>query len=316
MAKRRSGKLLKPWQLAVILLIVGLVLLFDVLQKENLLPTWDDLYDTIGLSADEEALLQDTLLIEMMDIGNADAFLLKAGGQSLLIDAGERDDGKTVLACLQENGVETLDYVIATHADSDHIGGMRTVLNGIPVKNYLMAFMPEGSTPTTKTYLNLLQTIDELDIPVTEAKVGFRFSLGAGTVEILGPAADFRDNNNQSVICRVQFGKRKFLFMGDAEEAAERALLASGADLTADLLKVGHHGSSGSSTLALLKAVKPTYALIPCGAGNSYGHPQKELLDRLKSRQITFYRADMNGTVRVLCDGDKIQVTPEKGVAA
>ena len=315
MAKRKSAKWARLWQVAVVLLVVGLVVLFDILQGQSVLPTWDELYDGAGLVKHEEALPQDTLLIEMMDVGNADAILLKAGEHSMLIDAGEREDGETVLSRLQENGVKQLNYVIATHADSDHIGGMQTVLEGMAVKHYIMAFMPEGSTPTTKTYLHLLQTIDTLDIPITEAEVGSRFSLGEGTVEILGPVTDFRENNNQSVICRVQFGKRKFLFVGDAEEQAERALLDSGADLAADLLKVGHHGSSGSSSPAFLKAVNPTYALISCGVGNSYGHPHKALLNRLKSQQVITYRTDLNGIVRVVCDGDAIQITSEKGAA-
>ena len=256
------------------------------------------------------------LVVTMIDVGNADAILLQSGGQSMLIDAGERGDGDEVLEALGENGVESLDHVIATHADSDHIGGMQTVLEGIEVKDYIMSFMPEGHTPNTKTYINLLETIDEREISLTEAEVGDTFMLGEAKVEILGPADDFEEKNNQSVICKVTFGKKKFLFMGDAEIEAEEALLKTKADLSADVLKVGHHGSNTSSTQELLDRVQPAIALVTCGTGNSYGHPHRELIARLQDMHVKIYRADVNGTVTLRCDGSEIIVTPEKGEAA
>ena len=256
------------------------------------------------------------MVVTMIDVGNADSFLIQCGAQSMLIDAGERGDSDTVLDALEENGVKTLDYVIATHADSDHIGGMQEVIENIEVKNYIMAFMPQGHTPTTKTYINLLGAVDTLDIPLIEAQVGSHFTLGEARVDILGPADDFEDKNNQSVVCKVTFGEKKFLFMGDAETQAEEALLATGADLRADVLKAGHHGSSTSSTQALLDRVKPQIVLVPCGADNAYGHPHREFLKRMQNLQVEMYRADVNGTVQLRCDGKTIEVVPQKGEAA
>ncbi len=318
MAKRKRTvklKKLKGWQALVLLIVVlcSAIISWNETLETPLLPTWDSLFDSAELNGEDTPLPTGTLKIQVIDVGNADAILLQSGDQAMLIDAGEGGDVDTVLEHLEAAGVDALDLVIATHADSDHIGGMKTVLEGIPVREYVMAFMPEGHTPTTRTYLKLLQTIDEKNIPVTEATVGQEFTLGEATVTLLGPAGSFEENNNQSVVCRVSFGRRRFLFTGDAEIQAERALLQSGADLSADLLKLGHHGSSTSTTDEFLDAVDPAFALITCGEGNSYGHPHTETLSRLASRGITTYRADLNGDITVLCDGDAINITTERG---
>lgn len=234
-------------------------------------------------------------------------------GASLLIDAGEKDDGERVLAYLRGQGVDKLDMVIATHADADHIGGMKTVINGMDIDAFLMATMPEGYTPTTKTYTGMLEALAGQGVKITEAKPGARYPLGDAALDILGPAAEFEENNNQSVVCKVTFGAKKFLFMGDAEKQAEAELLSKGLDLSADVIKVGHHGSDTSTTDKLLDAVKPRYAFVTCGAGNSYGHPDKSTLNKLKARNITAYRSDLNGTVVAATDGSQITITTEKG---
>ncbi len=256
------------------------------------------------------------LHVTILDVGNADSILLQTEQATMLIDAGERGDGETVLDALRERGITTLDHVIATHADSDHIGGMQTVLEGVTVKNYIMAFMPTRHTPTTQTYENVIETVDRLDIPLTEAVVGHSFMLGEATVEIIGPVHDFEENNDQSVVCKVTFGEKTFLFMGDAEKDAESALLATPTDLSADVLKVSHHGSATGTSAEFLTRVNPQIALITCGADNKYGHPHEEVLQRLQTADITTYRSDVNGIISLRCDGKTITVTPERGEAA
>ena len=315
MAKRKRTVKLKNWQallLVAVLLLSALISWNETLEKP-IFPTWDTLYERAELTGEDTPLPDSTLQIQVIDVGNADSILLRSGDKAMLIDAGEGGDGDTVLQHLEDAGVKELELLIATHADSDHIGGMKTVISGIPVRQYIMAFMPEGHTPTTRTYLKLLQTLYEKNIPVTEATVGQEFTLGDATVTILGPAGSFEDNNNHSVVCRVSFGRRRFLFTGDAETEAERALLKSGVDLSADVLKLGHHGSSTSSTDAFLDAVNPKYALITCGEGNSYGHPHRETLTRLRERGVETYRADLNGDITLTCDGDAIEITTERG---
>lgn len=308
---RKRNKRLYQIAATVFLLVCLLISLNEMAQKP-FLPTWDSIFAGAKLD-DTTPLPAGELTIQMIDVGNADAFLISSKDTHMLIDAGERGDGEAVLQTLRERNITTLDWVIATHADADHIGGMQEVVEAVTVNRYMMSFMPKGHTPTTKTYYNLLAAIDKLDIALVEATMGYTFPLGDATVEILGPVKDFEDNNNQSVICCITYGKKRFLFMGDAETAAETALLQSGVDLSADLLKVGHHGSDTSTTAALLKQVRPTIALIPCGEGNKYGHPGRYTLMRLNEMDAAVYRADLHGDVTVRCDGESIHVTTEKG---
>jgi competence protein ComEC len=252
------------------------------------------------------------LTIHIIDVGNADAILIKNGDRSMLIDAGENGDGDDVVAFLRRQGVQTLDYAIATHPDADHIGGMDVVINEIPVSKFIMSIMPAGITPTTKTYIDLLKALDQNNLKITKAAPGESYMLGGSRFTILGPVAEFDSTNDMSVICRLEFGKQRFLFMGDAEKCAENSLLESNTDLKADFIKLGHHGSDTSSQMAFLKAVNPRYAVICCGAGNRYGHPHVKTLALLKELNINYYRSDVNGNITVISDGSKITVKTEK----
>ncbi|HIW73398.1 MAG TPA: MBL fold metallo-hydrolase [Firmicutes bacterium] len=252
------------------------------------------------------------LEIHILDVGNADSILVTKDGESLLIDAAENQSADTVVAYLHSQGIARLNYVIATHADADHIGGMDEVVNTFPIDTFIMAAMPEEATPTTKTYRKLLDALDAQGQTITEAEPGQTFPLGGAVLSILGPAGEFDDTNEMSVVCRVDFGSCGFLFMGDAEKEAEDALLASGANLRADFLKVGHHGSNSSTQERLLAAVRPTYAAITCGAGNPYGHPSPETLEALEEYGVQVYRCDLDGRIDLTCDGETVTVSTEK----
>ena len=193
-----------------------------------------------------------------------------------------------------------------------HIGGMDVVVENMEIGTFLMSFMPEGATPTTKTYLDMLEALDSKGVAVTEAEPGQTYALGDARLDILGPVEPSEDTNNNSVVCKVTFGSQRFLFMGDAEKEEEDSLLASGADLRAEFIKLGHHGSNSSSQKEFLEAVSPTYAAITCGTGNSYGHPHTETLQTLEELQITYARSDLNGTVKLSSDGSSIAVATER----
>lgn len=254
--------------------------------------------------------------VHVLDVGNADCMYITAGDRHMLIDAGDKENAGIIISYLEERKVRKLDLVVATHPHADHIGGMAAVLTRFEVGNFLLSFMPEGYEPTTQTYLNLLQTLDERDIPVTDVKPGDQFTLGEMVVDILGPVRDFTDINNQSVVCKVTFGDQQFLFMGDAEREAEQALLEAGADLTADFIKIGHHGSRTSTQKAFIRQVNPSVAVIPCGAGNSYGHPHEETIDLLNSLKLAVYRSDIHGTIVVSGTGQgELKVSTERAAA-
>ncbi len=252
--------------------------------------------------------------VHTLDVGNADALLVLCDGQSMLIDAGDQDDSDTITAYLQSYGIEHLNYVVATHADADHIGGMREVLSHFSVGEYWMATMPYGADPTTETYLQLLAYLEEAHVPVTEVEVGMVRELGEADIRVLAPTFASEESNEQSVVCLVTYRNTRFLFMGDAETSVEATLLSKEVD--ADFLKVGHHGAENTSSAEFLHAVSPSVAVISCGKDNLYGHPAYGVVSRLKEVGAAIYRTDRNGHIVVKSDGDTLRVITEVRDAA
>lgn len=250
----------------------------------------------------------------MIDIGQGDSILIEAPEANVLIDAGENGKGDEVLGYLKAQGISTLDIVIGTHAHSDHIGGLDDVIRGIGVKKVILPEMAEESVPTTKTYTSLLTAILEKGLKITTAKVGDTYNLGDGAaLQIVGPNGVFTDLNNTSVVCRLTYGENSFLFTGDCEDKAETAILQrKGITVSADVLKVGHHGSDTSTSDPFLEAVDPEIALISVGTGNTYSHPVPSTLEKLEKRGIEIYRTDLSGSIVVASDGKKLTVTTEK----
>lgn len=256
------------------------------------------------------------LKVYIIDVGQGESILISTEERSMLIDAGENDKGDEVLDFIHNLGLEQLDYVLATHPDSDHIGGMDTVLENIDVtEGVFFGEMPDKLIPTTKTYEDVLDVIEEKDIPLFTALAGDTIDLGSGAVlTVLGPvdpqAAD--NKNDTSVVTRLDFGESSFLFNGDQEEDMEQLLLQSGADLDCDMMTMGHHGSSTSSCQQYLDAVTPEYASISCGRGNQYGHPHDETIEKLEAMGVEYYRTDVNGNITFTSDGEDISVRTEK----
>ena len=148
---------------------------------------------------------------------------------------------------------------------------------------------------------------------IAQPETGAVYDLGDGaSLTILAPVDQYDDLNNWSIVCRLDYGETSFLFTGDAEKAVERDLLEVGADLDADLLKVGHHGSSTSTGKTFLEAVSPQYGLISCGMGNRYGHPNEETLDTLEEAGVEVYRTDISGSIVALSDGETITITTQQ----
>lgn len=259
-----------------------------------------------GLSVNEEKQTVDGILqVHYIDVGQGDSILLMQGEHSMLIDAGDNSCGTRVQSYLQANNISTLDYVIGTHPDSDHIGGLDVIIYKFDCDHI---FMPDCSKDT-KTYEDVISSAKEKSYQITAPVAGDTFLLGDAQVTVLSPASDDdygQDANNNSIAVKVTFGENSFLFTGDCEEEAENRMLQRGYDLSADVMKAGHHGSDTSNTREFLEAVSPQYFVISCGEENEYGHPRAEVLNNLRQLGIQVYRTDEQGTIVAVSDGKDI----------
>ncbi len=241
--------------------------------------------------------------VHFIDVGQGDSILAESDGHYMLIDAGENDQAGTVISYLKAEGVTKLDYVIGTHPHSDHIGGLDKVIDTFPVDK---VFLPPVEH-TTKTFEDVLDSIASRGLKITKPKPGDSYDLGNASFTILSPVKDYgNDLNNWSVGIRLTYGDNSFVMCGDAENQAEEDILNSGAVLKADVLKAGHHGSSTSTSNAFLKKVSPSWVVIQCGKGNSYGHPHKETMEKLKKAGCQILRTDEEGTITAFSDGKTI----------
>lgn len=249
-----------------------------------------------------------SLVVEYLDVGQADSMLLSSNGEYMLIDAGNNEDGDDVVEYLKNAGVSTLKYIVGTHPHEDHIGGMDDVINTFDVQNVLLA----NATSNTQTYSDVLTALENKSLTVTIPEVGTTFPLGDANVTVLA-AQPADDLNNASIVLRATYQNTSFLFMGDAEAEVEEAILQSGADIQSNVLKVGHHGSDTSTTSSFLSAVSPEAAVICCGADNSYGHPSQATLNKLSGLPI--WRTDLNGTIYAMTDGETCRITANKSAS-
>ena len=258
---------------------------------------------SVDPSEDEE------MWVHFIDVGQGDAILVESGNVKILIDGGPRSAGQVVVDYLVRRGIRELDLVIGTHPHADHIGGLIEVFRQLTVNRIIDAGVPH-TTVTFDDYLTEIEKQVEAGHCMYEIPESQVLHNGALVLTVLGPERDLGSLNDNSVVCRVDFGETSFLFTGDAERAAERDLLGrGGVDLEADVLKVGHHGSRSSTTGEFLAAVSPTHAVIMAGAGNRYGHPHEEVVARLDAAGVKLYRTDIHGTVVFVSDGQTIVVT-------
>ena len=311
---KKTSKKRNKFITAVIIAFVVICLLIEVLGMIPGIPFngWDDVLDALGV---KESVIapEGELQVHFIDVENADCILIRQGEHNMLIDAGDVGDERKILDYLSRHEIEKFDLVIATHPHADHIGEMATIIEKYDVDRFVMSFMPEGKEPTTKVYQSMLEALVDKDVPVEEAIPGKKYTLGTAQLEILAPIEEDSDPNAMSVVTRLTFGNRAFLFTGDAEAQVERQILTNGYNVKADVLKAGHHGSKTSTSDPFLRAVNPAYAVITCGVGNNYGHPHDETIERLNNANIPYYRADICGDILFVTDGTDLSVQTQKG---
>lgn len=242
------------------------------------------------------------LSIHYIDVGQADSILIKNNEFSMLIDAGNNEDGPLLIDYLEELNINKLDYVVGTHPHEDHIGGLDDIINNIEVKEVLL---PEAMT-TTKTFEDVLDAIESNELEITVPTIGEKFTLGETNFEVIYTGTGEKDLNEASLILKMNFGNHSYLFTGDTTEEVEKTILDKNIDI--DVLKVAHHGSRYSSCTEFLNLATPKYAIISAGEGNSYGHPEIETINRLKNHTENIYITKDLGTIVLTSDGTNIKI--------
>lgn len=304
---RRSGRLFGSLMTAVMLIVLILVVLYLSPQlREYLGIGVDTPSDTPVLTPDGESIE-----VHVIDVGQGDSILVRTSGGDMLIDAGPgsaEDELKDYLTSLE---VKDIEYAVFTHPDADHIGNADMVLTDFTVSNVIMP----NKESKSKTYQRMMTALDASGATVITPEPELEFSLGSMTVTILAPISEkYSDTNNYSVVMRLDFGETSFMMVGDAEKDSELEMLGKYRTelLDCDVLKVGHHGSSTSSSAGFLDAVSPEIALISCGKGNTYGHPYAGTLKALTDFGAQIYRTDEQGNIVLTSDGKTVSVKTEK----
>lgn len=252
------------------------------------------------------------MLVHYIDVGQGDAILIQSpNGKNMLIDGGTKSAGDKVVSFLKSKGVSTLDVVVATHPDADHIGGLIDVLKNFKVNQ----FIDSGKAHTTQTYYEILQMIDDKNIPFKVAKRNDAIQLDSVLkTNILYADENASDNNDASIVIRTSYGSVSFMFTGDAGTNIEGKLLSRN-DIKSTYLKAGHHGSNTSSSASFINAVNPTGTILSYGKDNSYGHPHAEVVERLQTVGSKIYSTAEAGDITITTDGTKHTVSAKPWVA-
>ena len=314
--KRKQKKLLSMLGGAAALLCAALITISEYVPIPGI-PSWSELSGKVTSQGGQSSLSEGVdgdVSVHFIDVGQGDSILIKAKDKTILIDAGENGKGETVLNYLKTQKVEKLDYVIGTHPHSDHIGGLDEVMRKMEVGMLMMPRIPDDIVPTSKTYEDVLQTAADKGLKIKAAKAEETLTIADGvTITILGPVQDYDDLNNMSIVAKLTYGNTSFLFTGDAEKQAEADLVKRYPDLLdSDVLKMGHHGSSTSSSEQFFQAVSPQCAVICCGKDNPYGHPHKETLELLSKTDTPYYSTEQNGSIVFTTDGKNISIRAEQ----
>ena len=295
---KRKKKLVSSF---IILIIVGIFYLFQNYPTSEISENINKRINEVPVTSEER------LEVTFIDVGQADSILLENEGHYMLVDAGNNEDGPKLVNYFKNQNIHQFDYVIGTHHHEDHIGGLDNIIEGFDINTF---YMPDVIT-TTKTFEDVLDALGEKNMTLSIPKTNATFKLGDATVKVLYVGTeDESDLNDTSIVLKVTYQNVSFLLTGDASTKVEEKL--NPADLESTVLKVGHHGSSTATNEKFLNTVNPKYAIISVGENNQYEHPHTTVLNTLAAHNITTYRTDQDGTIKVITDGTNIEINTSK----
>ena len=270
-------------------------------------PYYSQIKELLLGGARDVEVVDGTLELYIIDVGQADAILIKSEDGNILIDSGDLETKNELKEYLIAQGVSEIEYAVFTHPHADHIGAADVVLTSFDVHNVIIPALDDGDVPTTKVYERMINAIAADDtINAIAAVPDSEYSVGEVKFKLLAPNSDnYSDLNNYSVVVRVDFGATSFMFTGDAEDVSEEEMLDRypSSELKCTFYKAAHHGAAESNTAEFLAAVDPQIIAVSCGEGNSYGHPHAEAMARFKDTGAAIYRTDLLGTLKFVSDG-------------
>lgn len=312
MANGKSGRNQRVSPLATIiaLIIVVLASLFGIdlngeIPTETTPPTHQEASQSVQN-------VEGQLVVHMIDVGQADCFLLVQDGMTAMVDCGTRSSGKDAVKYLNNLGITKIDYVIGTHPHDDHMGGMYDVITNFEIGKVIIPDSRDGDI-TANWYMKLMNELNTGKYEVHYAQEGDIFKLEDAVMQVLAAETEVSNTNNYSIVLKVSFGQMDMIMTGDAETQIEEKILESGVDIDAEILKAGHHGSDTSNSEEFVDAISPDYVLISAGLGNKYEHPIKEIMERFEERNIEVYRTDESGSIVITITTDSASFSSEPG---
>lgn len=302
---------MKSWKNRLMAMALALAILLSALFTYGStyfekIPSWENLYAILGLADSLPEWYDYPMTISFLDVGQGDAILVHTDEVTILIDTGDPGKEDIIYDELEHLQETEIDLCILTHPHEDHIGSFASITEEVPVAEVLIPKVPLEYLEDSSTYQEVLTSISSHHIERTYASIGQSMDFEKLHLDMYGPITIGNDINNDSIYVKITYGEVSLLITGDGEEEEEMQLLQSGADLSATVLKLGHHGSKTSSSEAFLEAVNPTYGIISCGLDNKYGHPHEETLKKLQERNISYFRTDEQGTIVLGTDGKKV----------